>query len=210
VVTPLAGFIGPFYQGHALHYMDDGKLHCLLCPNEKTLVWYVDSQEKARFPRANSKIHPSGPAISSDGTRLAVMNRLPDQKCVLQIDGKTWDPVDEIGPVLFSPDSKRCIAIVQRDQKFCLDIENQLGQAWDKIVLNTLTLSPDGKHIAFWAETAGKPVLVIDDHAATGPVSPSPMPDRHPVFHDDGTCSAVLASDNQVDVLTVLVGSKAP
>lgn len=135
-----------------------------------------------------------GMTLSPDGRRLAYSLEGDAPQAALTLDGVTGPEYEQIGPLAFSPDSRRVAYAGRSRGKTRVIVDGRPGAPYDRI--EELAFSPDSGHLCFSAKKGPKEVLVVDGKE---------IPDaRWPAFAADGTPAYVSGSGSMAQTERIL------
>ncbi len=115
---------------------------------------------------------PGPPSMESSEVELHVgwSQQTKSGRLVAVIDGRAESvEYDDIGPIIFSPDSKRIAYPAKRDSKWVMVVDGQEGPEYDTISLSPEVFSLDSKRLVYGARKGDKWFVVLDGKA--GPES---------------------------------------
>ena len=116
------------------------------------------------------KFHPSGIPeslkVSPDGKRVAYVavsrGFFTGNKWFVVVDGKEEKQYDNIGPPIFSPDSKRVGYGAKEGNKWFVVIDGKEEKQYDNIAKGTPIFSPGSKRVTYAAKEGNKWFVVVD------------------------------------------------
>ena len=121
--------------------------------------------------------------LSPDGVRLAYVAGRGNRRFVV-VDGTEGQSWDEVGRLLFSPDSRHLLYVAKSAGKHVILLDGRiLGEPADSFAEGTFAFSPDSSHIAYVVINGGKGTVMVDG-AAVSKAGDRPSGDA-PVFSPD-------------------------
>ncbi len=154
------GEVGPEFENveHPC-FSPDGRRFIYKAREDGKEFVIIDGKKGEKFDRVDV------PIFSPDGRRIAYIagkDFLWIKKCMWVVDGEKGKKFDMLGLILFSWDGKKFVYHARKGRKEYIVVNGNKVEKFDRVIC-CLTLSPDGKRLAYFTTGKdGKQFVVID------------------------------------------------
>jgi hypothetical protein len=149
-----------YYKTQGMHYLNvvnakllgqDGGRQAGKLSFHVERLGVISSKPLGMVLRANTK----------EGCRIAYADS-KGGKWMVVLDGQPGPEYDEVGKLVFSPDSKRLAYVAARGNMWLVVVDGQSGPEYDGILQDNLIFSSDGKRLAYAVQKGNKRLVVVD------------------------------------------------